>query len=86
MAGKPPGKPEDRPIPTTYIPSLGTGRKRRKDALPPGERPDYHGRGAVLSVRVDDDLAEWVRGQAAAEGMSVNSWLRNLLENLRSQA
>jgi len=86
MAGKPGGIPEDRPIPTGYLPSLGTGRKRRRDALPPGTKPDYHKRDAVLSVRVDDALAEWVKGQAEAEGMSVNSWLRNLLENLRSRS
>jgi len=85
MAGKPPGKPEDRPIPTPtgYLPSLGTGRKRRNDARP-GLKPDYH-KGAVLSVRVDGDLAAWVRGQAKAKGISVNSWLRDLLENLRSR-
>jgi len=83
MAGKPPGKPEDRPIPTGYLPSLGTGRKRRRDARP-GLKPDYH-RSITLSVRVDDDLALWVKGQAKAEGISVNSWLRDLLENLRSR-
>jgi len=85
MAGKPPGKPEDRPIPTPtgYLPSLGTGRKRRRDAKP-GPKRDYH-KGTTLTVRVDDDLALWVKGQAKAEGISVNSWLRDLLENLRSR-
>jgi len=85
MAGKPGGIPEERPIPTGYLPSLGTGRKRRRDALTPGAKPDYH-QGATLSVRVDDDLAEWVRDQAEAQGLTVNAYLRLLLENLRSRS
>jgi len=59
----------------SYAERLSKGRRKA----------DYH-QSTTLSVRLDDDLAEWVRGEAAAEGMSVNSWLRNLLENLRSQA
>ena len=84
MAGKPGGKPEDRDPLAGYVGSLGTGRQRRSDAQP-GPKPDYH-RGAVLSVRVDGDLAAWVRGRAEADGVSVNSWLRALLANLRSRS
>jgi len=83
MAGKPPGKPEDRPIPTGYLPSLGTGRKRRRDARP-GPKRDYH-KSTTLTVRVDGDLAAWVRGQAEAQGMTINAYLRELLQNLRSR-
>jgi len=59
----------------SYAERLSKGRRKA----------DYH-QSTTLSVRLDDDLAEWVRGEAAAEGMSVNSWLRNLLENLRSRS
>ena len=83
MAGKPGGKPEDRDPLAGYIGSLGAGRQRRSDAKA-GLKPDYH-KGAVLSVRVDGDLAAWVKAQAKADGVSVNSWLRDLLESLRSR-
>jgi len=62
------------------------GGKSYAERLRGGRRKaDYH-QTTTLSVRVDEDLAEWVRGQAEAQGVSVNSWLRNLLENLRSQS
>jgi len=48
-------------------------------------RADYH-RSATLSVRIDEDLAAWVRGQAKAQGVTVNAYLRDLLENLRSRS
>lgn len=85
MVGKPPGLPPGERDPLeTYVQSVITSRKRRRDAKP-GPKPDYHKRKAVLSVRVDDDLAEWARRQAETEGLSMNAWLGNLLENLRSQ-
>ena len=60
----------------SYAERLSKGRRK----------PDYHKRDAVLSVRVDDALAEWVKGQAEAQGLTVNAYLRLLLENLRSRS
>jgi len=61
------------------------GGQSYAERLSKGKRKaDYH-KTTTLSVRVDDDLALWVKGQAKAEGISVNSWLRDLLENLRSR-
>ena len=62
------------------------GGQSYAERLSKGKRKsDYH-QGTTLSVRLDEDLAAWVRGRAEAEGMSVNNWLRNLLENLRSRS
>ena len=60
------------------------GGKSYAERLSKGKRTrDYH-KSVTLSVRVDEGLAGWVRGQAAAEGISVNQWLRDLLTAARS--
>ena len=64
--------------PTHYVDTLGTGRKRRKDAT--GHKKDYHTGTTTLAVRIPDDLANQVKKQANAEGISVNAWLATLIE------
>jgi len=59
----------------SYAERLSKGRRKA----------DYH-QSTTLSVRVDDGLAEWVRDQAEAQGLTVNTYLRLLLENLRSRS
>jgi len=59
----------------SYAERLSKGRRKS----------DYH-QSTTLSVRVDDGLAEWVRDQAEAQGLTVNTYLRLLLENLRSRS
>ena len=73
----------DKRQPLSYINGLST-RKRRRDATGP-KKSDYHdSTPVVLSARVPTDLAAWVRAQAAEEGLSLNAYLRNLLESSRS--
>jgi len=62
------------------------GGQSYAERLSKGKRKsDYH-QGTTLSVRLDEDLAAWVRDQAEAQGLTVNAYLRLLLENLRSRS
>jgi hypothetical protein len=87
MARKPTGLPEKRnPLakdkeepPASYVDTLGTGRKRRKDATG-RKKKDYHLGTQALAVRLPDELAERVRARAQSEGLSVNAWLARLIE------
>jgi predicted HicB family RNase H-like nuclease len=54
-------------------------RARRRDATGRARR-DYHKDTATLAVRVPVNLADQVKRQAKADGMSVNAWLLALIE------
>jgi hypothetical protein len=63
----------------SYVDALGgTGRARRADAT--GRKKDYHHGTSVLTARVPEAVAEAAKAKADAAGLSLNAWLRALVE------
>jgi len=85
---KPGGDTERNPLagitpepPASWVSGLGEvgQRARRSDAT--GRKKDYHKDTEVIAVRLPSVVAEQLRRAAQGDGLSVNTWLAELIES-----